>query len=93
MLVKANVMALDAETRRENNKKKANSPLRKLLTVLSYPLQSNLKMSISVTIITMIIFGYKNFSFYSEISLQSVGIAIGSGGLLYLFLRLKYAKK
>lgn len=93
MIVKANEISLDAATRREIIKKKANSPIRKILNILTYPFKSNLRMSISVTIILATISFYRDVSLYSAITYKYLILTIGMGVLCYIALQLKYPDK
>ena len=93
MVVKANEISLDATSRRENNKLEANTPLRKFLKLLFYPFSTNLKMSITVTIILGIIFVLKEKSKNNTIDYKLFIIILGAGILYYFILQLRWPNK
>ena len=93
MIVKANELAMDAASRREINKVRANSPLRRIIKFLIYPFSTNLRMSIAVTIIlgASIVFNKKSMNAISNYKIFLLTIVMGL--ICYVVLQLKYPDK
>lgn len=90
MLVKDNVLALDAASRREINKARTNSPLRKIIKLLVYPFTSNLRLSITWTIIlgAFIVLNNKLMNTTSDYKIFLLTIVMGL--VFYVGLQLKF---
>lgn len=90
MIVKDNVLALDAASRREINKARANSPLRKIIKLLVYPFSNNLRVSITWTIILNALIVFNNRLMNTESNYKIFLLTIVMGLLFYVGLRLKF---
>jgi hypothetical protein len=93
MALKANEVLLDAYSRREINKAKVKSPLRRLSKLLFYPFSTNLRMSIVVTIVFGAGILYKELSINASIDYQSIILISGIGLLSYFIFQLNYPEK
>jgi hypothetical protein len=90
MVVKAHEISLDAKTRRERNKIKANSILRHSLKLLWFPFSNNLRFSISSSFIIATIILIDKHVKREEVDTLSLFLILGVGPLLYAVLQLRY---
>ena len=90
MVVKANEISLDAETRRERNKSQANSILDRFLKALSFPFSNNIRFSIIASIILATIILILKHSKNESVDTLTLSIILGFCPFLYVILQLKY---